>query len=314
MRIAEGIYPTMITPFDEKGQVDYDAAQELVDWYWRQGCNGIFAVCQSSEMFYLSLEERIQLTACVKKQALRLAEGSGRPPMTIVASGHIAEDIGEQAEELTAIWRAGADAVVLVSNRLDQANRSEQAWIRDGEELLRRLSPDMPLGMYECPRPYKRLLTPEMLRWCVSTGHFCFLKDTCCDRYQIQNRLELLQGSQIQLFNANAQTLLDTLRFGASGYCGIMANFHPQLYCWLWDHYQEPSASVDSAAALMSIAAFTEALRYPATAKYYLRELEGVPIRGYSRGSQPLTDYDRMVMRQLKQLTKQMMQQLEGGH
>ena len=36
------------------------------------------------------------------------------------------------------------------------------------------------LGLYECPKPYHRLLSAEALAWAASTGRFYFHKDTCC--------------------------------------------------------------------------------------------------------------------------------------
>ena len=62
--IARGIYPTMITPYED-GKIDYENVKKLVEWYIEKGCSGIFAVCQSSEMWYLSLEERFELGKAV---------------------------------------------------------------------------------------------------------------------------------------------------------------------------------------------------------------------------------------------------------
>ena len=53
------IFTTMITPFHADGSVDYETAEKYVDWYFENGLTGIFAVCQSSEIFYLSLEEKV---------------------------------------------------------------------------------------------------------------------------------------------------------------------------------------------------------------------------------------------------------------
>ena len=50
-------FVTMITPYTKDGQVDYATAEKYVDWYFDAGLDGIFAVCQSSEIFWLSLEE-----------------------------------------------------------------------------------------------------------------------------------------------------------------------------------------------------------------------------------------------------------------
>ena len=53
-----GAFPTMITPFKEDGSVDYETVKKYVHWYHDSGYSGIFAVCQSSEIFFLSVEER----------------------------------------------------------------------------------------------------------------------------------------------------------------------------------------------------------------------------------------------------------------
>ena len=55
--IAGGVWPVMITPFTEDNRIDYDAVLRIIEWYDKNGVDGIFAVCQSSEMFELSPQE-----------------------------------------------------------------------------------------------------------------------------------------------------------------------------------------------------------------------------------------------------------------
>ena len=50
-RFPGGSWPVMLTPFTEDNKIDYDGLKELVDWYIKNGVSGMFAVCQSSEMF-----------------------------------------------------------------------------------------------------------------------------------------------------------------------------------------------------------------------------------------------------------------------
>ena len=52
--INPGIWPVMITPWTEDNKPDYKAIKGLVDWYVEKGCAGIFAMCQSSEMAFLT--------------------------------------------------------------------------------------------------------------------------------------------------------------------------------------------------------------------------------------------------------------------
>ena len=44
--IQNGIYVTMITPYLKNGEIDYKAVDSLVEWYYNNGCDGIFATCQ----------------------------------------------------------------------------------------------------------------------------------------------------------------------------------------------------------------------------------------------------------------------------
>ena len=160
----------------------------------------------------------------------------------------------------------------------------------------------MPLGVYECPKPYKRLLTKKMLEACKATGRFAFIKDTCCDAEMIKERIEVLKDCDIGLYNANAQTLLETLRAGADGYCGVMANFHPEIYKWLFDNADKKEAELVQAFVCMT--AFTESLAYPATAKYYVNAHEGIKIEPISRAvdCNLITEYQKSCLAQMKTL------------
>ena len=67
---------TMITPYCADGSVDYETAEKYVEWYYNAGLDGIFSVCQSSEIFFLSLEERVELNRRVYKKAKDRAQGA----------------------------------------------------------------------------------------------------------------------------------------------------------------------------------------------------------------------------------------------
>ncbi len=262
-----GSWVTMVTPFRD-GKIDYPAVEKLVEWYLAHGVDGIFAVCQSSEMFFLSLQERVELGRFVVQQAAK------RVP--VVVSGHISDTLEEQEEELRQMAQVGADAVILVSNRLAAADEDDDVWKQRLMYILEKI-PDCVFGIYECPYPYKRLLSPELLHFCGQTGRIRFLKDTCCDAQQIRQRLEAVKGSDLCLFNANTATLLDSLQAGAAGYCGVMANFHPELYHWL-AHNWHISNQAQQVQDFATVAAWAERIQYPKSAKYHLT-LSGVPMQ-----------------------------------
>ncbi|MDF2959213.1 MAG: dihydrodipicolinate synthetase family protein [Paenibacillus sp.] len=266
--ISNGVWPTMITPFTTTNEVDYEALGQLVEWYIAQGVHGLFAVCQSSEMFYLTLEERVRIARFVKDKV------AGRVP--VIASGHISDNFEDQVEELRQIAGTGVEAVVLVSNRLAKQEESDEVWQKRVQQLLERV-PGVPFGIYECPYPYKRLLTPQTLKWCADTGRFWFLKDTCCDLLQIAEKLEAVKGSPLKIFNANSATLLESLKIGAAGFSGVMANFHPDLYVRLIERWSQETNTADLLQSFVGSASLVELQMYPINAKFHLQN-RGLPI------------------------------------
>ncbi|UUZ86118.1 dihydrodipicolinate synthase family protein [Paenibacillus sp. P26] len=302
LTIASGVWPTMITPFTEAGEVDYDALEQLIEWYIGQGVHGLFAVCQSSEMFFLSLEERVGIARFVKEKA------AGR--VQVIASGHISGRLEDQVEELKRIAGTGVDAVVLVSNRLAEEGEYDAVWIRNAETILAAI-PDGVFGIYECPFPYKRLLSPETLKWCAETGRFGFLKDTSCDLQQMQDKLEAAAGSHLKLFNANSATLLASLKLGAAGFSGVMANFHPELYVRLVEEWNQDEEAAARPQAFLGAASLVELQYYPVNAKYHLSRL-GLPVTTVSRvkDGSGLKGNHRLEVEQLEALGRMVKQSL----
>ena len=153
-----GVWPVMLTPYTEDNKIDYPALEKLTEWYFENVCDGLFAVCQSSEMFQLTLEERCKIAAAVKKYA------NGKP---VIASGHISDSMEDQEEELKRMADTGIDALILISNRPAAQQESDQVMIERLQTLMEQLPKDIPLGFYECPYPYKRVLSKEVVKFLV---------------------------------------------------------------------------------------------------------------------------------------------------
>jgi 4-hydroxy-tetrahydrodipicolinate synthase len=272
-KFKDGVWPTMVTPFTDSNEVDYSGLERMIEWYLDRGVQGLFAVCQSSEMFALSLDERVNLAGFVKKQV------NGRVP--VIASGHISDSTDDQIEEIKAISDTGIDAFVMVTNRLAGVNDSDDVWKANAENILDKVN-DVSFGLYECPYPYKRLMSPNLLKWCADTGRFLFLKDTSCDLNDMKEKVSAVKGTGLKVFNANAATLLESLKFGISGFSGVMANFHPELYAWLIQNWKSDYNRAKQLQNFLGMASLVERQVYPVNAKYFL-QLEGLNILINSR-------------------------------
>jgi 4-hydroxy-tetrahydrodipicolinate synthase len=255
----EGIVSVMLTPFKDDGGIDYPDLERLIDWYLDNGVDVLFAACQSSEILFMSLEERVALSRFVVEKT------RGRAP--VVSSGHVGATREAQLEELTAIAATGPDALILITNRLDPDNEGEAAFRRNLDWLLARLPADMPLGLYECPAPYRRLLSDAELTTCAQTGRFVALKDVCCNLETVKRRVRLVEGTPLAIINANGTIALEAMQAGSKGYSGVFTNIHPDLYAWMYRNADRHPEMARELSAFLVAASVSELMGYPALAK-----------------------------------------------
>eukprot|EP00937_MAST-01D_sp_MAST-1D-sp2_P001319 g1319.t1 len=271
--LPKGCFPTMITPFVEDGSaIDWPILDALTDWYVRAGCTGLFACCLSSEMYDLSPTERIELARRVKQRA-----GDG---VAVVASGTFGGTVEEQADFVNKM-AAEVDAVVVLTCQLAAEGEGEDVWKSNVERLLE-LTGDAPLGMYECPAPYLRLLSPALLRWAAGTGRFRFHKDVSCDTAAIRAKLDALADlppdTPFRFYNANVETLKFSNDLGGAGFSGISANFYPWLHVRLCDGSLS-DADAERVQRFLSVAEQVVVDGYPKCAKAYLAQHAGFGIQ-----------------------------------
>ncbi len=290
--LPDGVYPTMLTPYTPDNKVDYEAVALMVEWYISQNCDGIFANCLSSEIDYLTLEERKEILSVVMKTV------NGRVP--VVASGMTVGDIDSQIEELRCMAECGPDAVILIASRMIGPDESEELLKEKTMRIMDAL-PDCDFGFYECPVPYSRQLSPEFLRWCAGTDRFVFFKDTSCSIEAIKLKLDAVIGSRLKLFNANSATLLESLKYGAAGLSGVMANIHPNWYSILVKAYID--GKYDKASKMQNIIgglSIFQYQKYPLNAKYYMA-LAGVSIKTVLSRNRPGEILDESNEREIEQ-------------
>jgi len=294
--IPDGVYPTLITPYEEDGSIDWNALEALIEWHIARGVAGFFAVCQSSEMFHLTLRERLELA----RMSIKFAQG--RVP--VLVSGHVADTLYDQIEEAKMMADTGADALILVTNRLAGRYESDDILKRNLEAFLTAFQNDILLGFYECPAPYKRLLNADLVQFIVKTRRFGFLKDTSCRVGDMQAKIEAAKGSNFKLFNANAATLLASLQKGAAGYSGIMTHFHSDLYVWMCKHWNDQPDGALELQDFLGLTSVIEYQIYPINAMYALQR-EGLPINLVSRrvDAQQFTESMRLEVDQLMGLS-----------
>lgn len=267
--------PVMLTPFKDNGEVDFDGLVALTEFYINAGAKGLFANCLSSEMFELSKEERLQVTKCVVDVA------NGRVP--VVSTGTFGGPIAEQAEFVKEIYATGASAVIAITSLLAEESDSDEVLDQNVLELIE-LTPGVPLGFYECPVPYKRVLKPAQLAKYVATGRVVYHKDTCLDLEAVQEKINLCKGDSFELYDAYMVNAVSSQVAGAAGLSCIQGNFVPELVVWLCDNYADESKSEQVEIAQNFFVDNMDVMHnvYPIIAKYFLQK-RGFGISLYTR-------------------------------
>lgn len=278
IKLPGGIWPVMLTPFLENGSIDFYGLEALTDFYIASGASGLFVNCLSGEMFELNPEERLSLTEAVV--------GFAENRVPVVSTGTFSGDQKENVEFMSKIYNKGVACVVINTNQLCSDSAGED-FFQSRLKYLVQATPELPLGIYECPLPYKRLLSNELIEWMAKSGRFSYFKDTCCDNDQIRERISLSRDSMLALFNANTPTAVQSLWDGAAGLSPIGANFYPELYSYLYKYFpKKETAEYMKVRQFLSVSDPLLHAVYPFSGKWFLKR-RGLPISSHSRTPVP---------------------------
>lgn len=271
--------PVMITPFNLKARVDLDAVSTLIDFYLAAGVKGFFANCLSSEMYSITEDERLELTQHVVRYV------NGRVP--VVATSSFGLTIPDKAEFTKKIYDTGIDAAILITGHFANIEDADEILLRNFERMFK-LTGNIPLGMYECPAPYKRILGAEVFRQLLSSNRFVYHKDTSISLESVKAKLEVVKSAdpKFEFYDAHSPNAMYSLQMGARGMSSISGNFYPEILVWMVNNATNPEKQ-DEVKWLQGEISRVDPLihiAYPMSAKYFLRK-RGLPVRTISRAT-----------------------------
>lgn len=274
-KTEQGFIPVMLTPFKDSGEIDYDALTQLTEFYLEAGAAGLFANCLSSEMFELEDQEKIK----VVQHIVKVVDGI----VPVLATGTFGGPIAQQADFVKQIYQTGIQAVIVIAGLLAEENETD-AVFNDHIFSLMDQTGKIPLGFYECPVPYKRILSATQLQQFVATGRVIYHKDTCLDIDQIKAKLKAVEGYNFGLYDAYMGHAVASLKAGVSGLSCIQGNFFPELIVWLCKNYNNESLQTEVSKVQQFLIDHMDVMHdvYPIVAKYYLQK-RGLNISTFTR-------------------------------
>lgn len=271
--------PVMITPFNLKAKVDLDAVSTLIDFYLAAGVKGFFANCLSSEMYSITEDERLELTQHVVKYV------NGRVP--VVATSSFGLTIDDKAEFTKRIYDTGIDAAILITGHYANVEDNDELLLKNFDRMFK-LTGNIPLGMYECPAPYKRILGTDVFKTLLSSNRFVYHKDTSISLESVKDKLEVVQTANpnFEFYDAHSPNAMYSLQMGAKGMSSISGNFYPEILVWMVNNATNPDKEEEVKWLQGEISRVDPLIHvaYPMSAKYFLRK-RGLPVRTISRAT-----------------------------
>lgn len=269
--------PVMITPFNLETELDYPALNELIEFYLAAGVKGLFANCLSSEMYSLTEEERLKLTRYVVKYV------KGRVP--VVATSSFGLTINDKAEFTKKLYDTGIDAAILITGHFAAVEEDDTVLLRNFDQLFN-LTGNIPLGMYECPAPYKRILGAKVFKTLLSSNRFVYHKDTSITHENVKAKLDVVNAAsnKFEFYDAHSPNAMYSLQMGAKGMSSISGNFYPEILVWMVNNATNPDMQeqvkwlqeeINRVDPLIHIS-------YPLSSKYFLSK-RGLSVRLISR-------------------------------
>lgn len=216
MTIYRGLFPPLITPFDEQNRVDEQALRAHVDFVIESGVDGMCAGSSTGEFMNLTREEWEAVLHITMNQAnKRVPIFAGTADLSTPA----AVDRSRLAE------RMGFDGLLIISPWY-QVHTQRELYahfkaIRDAVSI--------PIMIYNNPPVTGVQLSVPLLERMANDGIIQYLKDADSDPFNI-SRLKRRVGDKLQLFYGHDNNAIGAFAFGATGWVSGSANFDPKRW------------------------------------------------------------------------------------
>ncbi len=215
-----GLMPAMVTPFDERGELDLVATEAVVERSIEAGVSGISPLGSTGEATHLTFDERKRFA----EEVVRIV--AGRVPLVVgVGTSGTREtvELARHAEE------TGADAVLVVS---------PSYWKVGEEGLFRHFaavagSVDIPVVIYNLPMLTGVDLSPALIaRIADECPNVVGIKDTVTVYAHTVGVLQEVKAAkpEFSVLSGWEDLILPSLLAGADGSICAFANVAPELF------------------------------------------------------------------------------------
>jgi len=204
------LLPAMITPFDERGELDIDVSVELAKWLVSQGAEGLVITGTTGEGPAITDEEDWDLWSAVKDSvSVPVIAGSGT------------NDTAHSIEQAKRAEKCGVDGVLVVT---PYYNKPSQAGIyRHFESVAEATS--LPVILYDIPgRTGRKVDTSTLIALAANIPNIVAVKDSAGDPGETA-RLVASTPDSFEVYCGDDALILAMLAVGAVGAVSVCAHW-----------------------------------------------------------------------------------------
>lgn len=219
------IVTAMVTPFDERGELDCAEAQRIARWLVERGNDGLVVAGSTGEGQTLDAAERIALWSAVKEAVNGTA--------AVIANAGT-NSTRESVEAVQAATRAGADAILAV---VPYYNKPPQSGMIAHFSAIAQATP-LPVVIYNIPgRTGINMLPETLLELARRNANIIGVKESSGDLKQIGMILRDRADGFI-VWSGDDHLFLPCLALGADGVVGVASHLCSREYRTMFDAFQ----------------------------------------------------------------------------
>lgn len=270
MKLLHGVTTAMVTPFDEKGNVQLDKVEELTQFLIAKGVHCLYPLGTTGEMLRLSVSERKQVAETVVKKANR------RVTVYIHAGAMNEQETIELAQHAYSI---GADGIGVVTPVFFGANDKElEAYYG---KIASSIPSDFPVYLYSIPQCATNDITPGLAhRLAERFGNIVGIKYSFPDFLRVNDYLTIRNG-HFSVVPGTDRLFLPALAMGCDGIVSGVSSVYPEPFVAVYNAFREND--IPKARKLQRIATkYCEALKNGGNMAYFK---EALKMRGIDAGS-----------------------------
>ena len=282
MKKLYGITVAMTTPFTEAGDVDLEAMAAHAEFLIRKGVHCLYPCGTTGEMLHLTTQERMDIAACVVKQA------NGRVPVYIHVGAPDLEDTVRMAKHAQ---QSGADGIGVVTP-IGASEAQLEAYFK---EVAR--STSLPMYLYNIPQNAKSDISPALAqRLSENCQNIIGIKYSFMDLKRTWEYLSIHDGD-FEVMHGSDRFVAPLMFIGCKGTISGNAGVYPEPYIEL--HEAAIAGDTQRVQHLMRLCtAVSKVLRGGKNVAYFKNALR---YRGLSGGHMRVPQLDLTEEEALKQ-------------